>query len=222
VFRLIGTWWPVALDSDENARASATDIARGTLGTADQNATPRRRMRDDLVEAARAARDAQGRLLLLQTELAPNEPMSAMLTLFDDDRFRMSPSIGTNPERVLSVLEEALPTIAPEMAGTAVRRPFTDGEVVRAHRVDESVEVEDGATFTSGDSSPTTGTPCRIRRSSPCRALEPARRHPERPPAYFDASSRCRGSARRPRPPSTPRAPPRERNTMEGYASRRP
>jgi hypothetical protein len=34
------------------------------------------------------------------------------------------------------------------MAGTAVRRPFTDGEVVRAHRVDESVEVEDGATFT--------------------------------------------------------------------------
>jgi plasmid stabilization system protein ParE len=55
VFRLIGTWWPVALDSDENARASATDIARGTLGTADQNATPRRRMRDDLVDAARAA-----------------------------------------------------------------------------------------------------------------------------------------------------------------------
>ncbi|EPD85244.1 MAG: hypothetical protein BGN98_11675 [Microbacterium sp. 69-7] len=148
VFRLIGTWWPVALDSDENARASATDIARGTLGTADQNATPRRRMRDDLVDAARAARDAQGRLLLLQTELSPNEPMSAMLTLFDDDRFHMSPSIGTNPQRVLSVLEEALPTIAPEMAGTAVRRPFTDGEVVRTHRVDESVEVEDGATFT--------------------------------------------------------------------------
>lgn len=148
VFRLIGTWWPVALDSDENARASATDIARGTLGTADQNATPRRRMRDDLVDAARAARDAQGRLLLLQTELSPNEPMSAMLTLFDDSRFQMSPSIGTNPQRVLSVLEEALPTIAPEMADTAVRRPFMDGEVVRTHRVDESVEVEDGATFT--------------------------------------------------------------------------
>lgn len=147
-FRLLGTWWRVDLDSDDAARASATEIARGTLGTADENATPRRRMRDDLVAAARAAREAHGRLLLLQTELAPGEPMSAVLTLFDDDRFRMSPSIGTNPERVLAVLEEALPRIAPEMAETAVRRPFADGEVVRAHRIDESVEVENGERFT--------------------------------------------------------------------------
>jgi hypothetical protein len=154
-----------------------------------------------------------GRLLLLQTELAPNEPMSAMLTLFDDDRFRMSPSIGTNPERVLSVLEEALPTIAPEMAGTAVRRPFADGEVVRAHRVDESVEVEDGATFTSGDSSPTTGTPCRIRRSSPCRALDPLGDIPNALLPTSTRSSRCRGSARRAAVDAAA-----ERNTMEGYA----
>ncbi|RKS93591.1 hypothetical protein DEU37_1006 [Microbacterium sp. AG790] len=147
-FRLLGIWWRVDLDSDDAARASATEIARGTLGTADENATPRRRMRDDLVAAARAAREAHGRLLLLQTELTPGEPMSAMLTLFDDDRFRMSPSIGTNPERVLAVLEEALPRIAPEMAETAVRRPFADGEVVRAHRIDESVEVENGERFT--------------------------------------------------------------------------
>lgn len=147
-FRLLGTWWRVDLDSDDAARASATEIARGTLGTADENATPRRRMRDDLVAAARAAREAHGRLLLLQTELGPKEPMSAMLTLFDDDRFRMSPSIGTSPQHVLAVLEEALPRIAPEMADTAVRRPFADGEVVRAHRIDESVEVEDGERFT--------------------------------------------------------------------------
>ncbi len=148
-FRLLGTWWRVDLDSDDAARTSATEIARGTLGTADQNATPRRRMRDDLVAAAAAAREAQGRLLLLQTELAPGEPMSAMLTLFDDDRFHMSPSIGTNPDRVLAVLEEALPAIAPDMADTAARRPFADGEVVRAHRIDETVEEEDGESYTS-------------------------------------------------------------------------
>lgn len=148
VFRLVGTWWPVELDSDEAARASATDVARGTLGTADQHVAARRRMRDDLVEAARAAREAHGRLLLLQTELRPGEPMSAMLTVFDDDRFRMSPSIGTTPERVLAVLEEALPTIAPEMADTAARRPFAGGEVVRAHRIDETIEMEDGESYT--------------------------------------------------------------------------
>ena len=147
-FRLIGTWWPVDLDSDEAASASASAVARGTLGTRDQEATARRRLRDDLVVAARTAREARARLMLLQTELAPGEPMSATLTLYDDDRVRMSPAIGTSPDRVLAVLEESLPTIAPDLAPTAVRRPFTDGEVVRVHRVDEVIEVEAGQEFT--------------------------------------------------------------------------
>lgn len=147
-FRLIGTWWPVDLESDEAASASASVVARGTLGTRDQEATARRRLRDDLVVAARTAREARARLMLLQTELAPGEPMSAPLTLYDDDRVRMSPAIGTSPDRVLAVLEESLPTIAPDLAPTAVRRPFTDGEVVRVHRVDEVIEVEAGQEFT--------------------------------------------------------------------------
>lgn len=147
-FRLIGTWWPVDLESDEAASASASAVARGTLGTRDQEATARRRLRDDLVVAARTAREARARLMLLQTELAPGEPMSATLSLYDDDRVRMSPAIGTSPDRVLAVLEESLPTIAPDLAPTAVRRPFTDGEVVRVHRVDEVIEVEAGQEFT--------------------------------------------------------------------------
>ncbi|WP_454141290.1 hypothetical protein [Microbacterium lacticum] len=147
-FRLIGTWWPVDLESDEAGSASASAVARGTLGTRDQEATARRRLRDDLVVAARTAREARARLMLLQTELAPGEPMSATLTLYDDDRVRMSPAIGTSPDRVLAVLEESLPTIAPDLAPTAVRRPFTDGEVVRVHRVDEVIEVEAGQEFT--------------------------------------------------------------------------
>ncbi len=148
VFRLLGTWWRVDLTSDEAARTSAADIARGTLGAADQHATARRRMRDDLVSAAAAARAAHARLLLLQTELAPGDPMSATLTLYDDDRMRMSPAIGTSPDRVLRVLEESLPTIAPDLAPTAVRRAFTGGEVVRIHRIDETVEIENGQEFT--------------------------------------------------------------------------
>jgi hypothetical protein len=147
VFRLLGTWWRVDLDSDDAARASASAIARGTLGTSDQHATARRRMRDELVEAARAAREAHGRLLLLQTELGPGEPMSASLTLYDDQRMRMSPAIGTAPDRVLTVLEESLPRIDPAFAPTAVRRPFSGGETVRVHRIDETVEVEEGVEF---------------------------------------------------------------------------
>lgn len=148
IFRLIGTWWRLDLDSDDASRASATDIARGTLGARDQEATARRRMRDDLVSAAASARSAQARLLLLQTELSPGEPMSATLTVYDDERVRMSPAIGTASDRVLSVLEESLPAIAPGLAPTAVRRPFDGGETVRVHRIDETVEIEDGAEFT--------------------------------------------------------------------------
>lgn len=148
VFRLLGTWWRVDVESDDAARASATVVARGTLGVADTEATARRRMRDDLVRAAAAAREAHARLLLLQTELGPGDPMSATLTVYDDDRVRMSPAIGTAPERVLGVLEESLPQIAPDLAPTAVRRPFTGGEVVRVHRIEETVEVEGGAEFT--------------------------------------------------------------------------
>ena len=121
---------------------------RGTLGTRDHEATARRRLRDDLVAAAAAARDAHATLMLLQTELSPGEPMSATLTVFDDDRVRMSPAIGTHPDRVLGVLEESLPSIEPSLAPTAVRRPFEGGETVRVHRIDETVEVEDGAAFT--------------------------------------------------------------------------
>lgn len=121
------------LASDEAARTSATAVARGTLGTADAQAP---------------AREAHARALLLQTELAPDEPMSATLTVYDDERVRMRPSIGTAPGRVLGVLEESLPALAPDLAQTAVRRPFTGGEVVRAHRIEETVEVEDGAEFT--------------------------------------------------------------------------
>lgn len=146
-FRLIGTWWRIDLASDEAATASATAVARGTLGTADQQATARRRMRGDLVAAAAAARDAQARLMLLQTELGPGEPMSATLTVYDDERVRMSPAIGTGPDRVLAVLEESLPVIAPGLAATATRRRFDGGETVRVHRIDETVETEDGEEF---------------------------------------------------------------------------
>ncbi|WP_428832915.1 hypothetical protein [Microbacterium flavum] len=147
LFRLLGTWWEVGLASDGASRDSAVEIARSTLGTRDQEATARRRLRDDIVTAAAAAREAHATLMLLQTELAPGDPMSASLTVYDDDRFRMSPAIGTAPDRVLRVLEESLPTIAPGLAHTAVRRRFEGGEVIRVHRIDETVESEGGQQF---------------------------------------------------------------------------
>lgn len=178
-FRLIGTWWPVDLESDEAASASASVVARGTLGTRDQEATARRRLRDDLVVAARTAREARARLMLLQTELAPGEPMSATLTLYDDDRVRMSPAIGTSPDRVLAVLEESLPTIAPDLAPTAVRRPFTDGEVVRVHRVDEVIEVKGRPGVHTAPSRRTVlVSAARLQAPGPRGALDSPRRHP--------------------------------------------
>lgn len=147
VFRLVGRWSRIELDSPEAIAASTREIARELLGREDERATQRARVRAGLADAATQAAAADARLMLFQTEFAPGEPMAATLTLFERDDLRMSPAIGTDPDTVLRVLEEALPMIDPIRAETAVRRRSSDTEVVRTHAVEETVETEDGVEF---------------------------------------------------------------------------
>lgn len=148
VFRMIGTWWRIELDSPEAIAESTKQIARGVLGRADDRATARARLRDELTTAATAAADADAQLLMIQTELGPGEPMSATLTVFEDARMRMSPTLGTDPDAVLMTLERSFPLIDAERAETLVRRRCMDSDVVRVHAVEETVQVEDGERYT--------------------------------------------------------------------------
>ena len=148
VFRMVGTWWRIDLSSPETIAGSAKDIAAGVLGRADDRATARARLRGELGKAAAAAAGADAQLLMIQTDLGPGTPMSATLTVFEDERMRMSPAIGTDAASVLAVFEESVPMMDPARAGTLVRRRFVDGEVVRVHAIEETVEIEDGERYT--------------------------------------------------------------------------
>lgn len=148
VFRMIGTWWRVDLSSPEATAESAKQMARGMIGTDDRDATHRAKIRADLIAAADAARAGDAQLMMLQTELSPGTPMSASLTLFADDRLRMSPSIGTDSSTVLEVLERSLTLMDPALAETATRRRSADGDVLRVHTVEETVAEEQGERFT--------------------------------------------------------------------------
>ncbi|MCR2827952.1 hypothetical protein [Microbacterium sp. zg.Y909] len=148
VFRMIGTWWRIDLTSPEAIADSTKQIAAGVLGRADDRATGRARLREELGKAAAAAADAHAQLLMIQTELGPGQPMSATLTVFEDERMRMSPAIGTDAASVLAVFEKSVPLMDPARAETLVRRRCMDGEVVRVHAIEETVEVEDGERYT--------------------------------------------------------------------------
>ncbi|MFF2632517.1 hypothetical protein ACFVR6_06525 [Microbacterium sp. NPDC058021] len=148
VFRMIGTWWRIDLSSPEAVAASVKAMATGVLGRADERATARARLREEFTRAATAAADADAQLLMIQTELGPGEPMSATLTVFEHERMRMSPALGTGDDAVLAVFEKSLPMMDAAGASTAVRRRCLDSEVVRVHRVEETVEIEDGERFT--------------------------------------------------------------------------
>ncbi|MCR2819934.1 hypothetical protein NQ166_13955 [Microbacterium sp. zg.Y1090] len=148
VFRMIGTWWRIDLSSPEAVADSTKKIATGVLGRADERATERARLREEFTRAATAAVEADAQLLMIQTELGPGQPMSATLTVFEDEGMRMSPAIGTGADAVLTVFEKSLPLMDPDGAGTAVRRRCMDSDVVRVHRIEETVEIEDGERFT--------------------------------------------------------------------------
>ncbi|MCR2816975.1 hypothetical protein [Microbacterium jiangjiandongii] len=148
VFRMVGTWWRIDLSSPEAISDSTKEIAAGVLGRADDRSTARARLRDALGRAASAAADADAQLLMIQTDIGPGQPMSATLTVFEDERMRMSPAIGTDAASVLAVFDKSVPLVDPARADTLVRRRSMDGEVARVHAIEETVEVEDGERYT--------------------------------------------------------------------------
>lgn len=142
-FRLPGRWFSVDLSSPPATDASIRQIAREAIGPADDRAAERAEVRRRLQEAVRAGSGGDVRALMFSSEIAPGTPLPVTLLVSEPGGLRMSPAIGTAPDRVLGVLSEALARLAPEAHGslTEVRGPGVPA--VRTHRVDR-IE-EDGA-----------------------------------------------------------------------------
>lgn len=151
-FRLPGTWHRIDLRGGAASEASIKSVVRSAIGVADDRARLRAELRRDLGTAVEAAREAEAKSMMFSTEIAPGSPLPVTLVVCSPSRLRMSPSIGTESDKVLAVLTEGLRQ-QPEIAASLVRLEAAGGPAVRTHRTEpiEPVEETGGALRLTAD-----------------------------------------------------------------------
>lgn len=141
-FRLPGTWHSVDLRGGAHSEASIKAVVRDVIGVADDRAHVRADLRSDLRRAVRAAQEAEARSMMFSTEIAPGSPLPVTLVVYAPTRLRMSPTIGTEPDRVLAVLSESLRQSSPALGAALTEVSGGGGPALRSHRV-EAIDVAD-------------------------------------------------------------------------------
>ena len=103
-FQLPGRW--LAVDPRDRAAASLRidEVVREVVGTADDAAIARRRLRDQLRTVVERAADASAHALFLCIEIVPDLPTPASLTVHAPAGMRMTPAVGTSADAVLADL----------------------------------------------------------------------------------------------------------------------
>lgn len=143
-FRLPGRWWPVPLHDAAGARASIRELVREQVGRADELAGLREALARRTLAALDQAIAGAGQSMHLALEIVPGVPLPASFTVFLLDPV-LAPAVGTDPSRVVQVMERAV--VEGRMPGFETRTRFTAhrSEVLRVHRVREAEVQEGGA-----------------------------------------------------------------------------
>jgi|GEM_PF-2111149 len=105
--RLPGQWWTADLNDRAGALAAAGRLIRLRVGTTDDRAPLRARLHHDFVAAIDRAIEGGGRRMFLAIEIAEGVPLPIAITVFAPD-VELAPAIGTDPDRVLDVLERGM------------------------------------------------------------------------------------------------------------------
>jgi hypothetical protein len=105
--RLPGQWWTADLTDRSAALAAAGRLIRHRIGTQDDRAPLRARLHHDFAAAIDRAIEGEGRRMLLAIEIAEGVPLPIAITIFAPS-VDFAPSIGTDPDRVLDVLERGM------------------------------------------------------------------------------------------------------------------
>lgn len=145
-FRLPGDWLALDPREEDAARALVAAAVVRIVGSADDAALARRALRARLVAAVQAARDAGAYGLFLCLEIAPGVAVPASLSVHLPEAMRMSPAVGTDPERVIAVLEESFRALGSPGIDTAERLSVPGSSVLRVHRIEERLVEEDART----------------------------------------------------------------------------
>ncbi|WP_341976137.1 hypothetical protein LTA6_000680 [Microbacterium sp. LTA6] len=141
-FRLPGRWFSVDLSAEEATNSSIRRIARDAIGPADDRAVERATVRNQLHEAVAAGAQGEVRAIMFSTEIAPGTPLPVTLLVFEPADLRMSPAVGTAPQKVLKVMAEGLKQIDPAAFASMVEVRGPGVPALRTHRVEL---VEEGA-----------------------------------------------------------------------------
>ena len=148
-FQLPGRWLTVDPRDERQARSQVDGMVRDLVGTADDAALARRRLRASFDRAVSAAREAEAHALFLCLEAAPGVWTPASLTVHAPKRLRMTPAVGTSADAVLAVLREGLATSTVGGADTARRLDGPRASVLRTDREYQETVEEDSVAVTA-------------------------------------------------------------------------
>lgn len=141
-FRLPGKWHRVDLSGGSASEASIKQAVAATLGRADARAKMRAQLRQELRTAVESARQAEAMTMMFSTEISPGTPLPVSLVVYAPAGLRMSPALGTDPEKVLAVASEGLKRTDPVRAASLHRLAGAGGPVDRTHSVERIAPSE--------------------------------------------------------------------------------
>ena len=132
-FRLPGRWAQIPLHNRDEARAAIRRLVSTQIGNADEAATVRADLRRQFEAALAEAIDGEGQSMQVAIEIIEKLPTPASFTVFLPAQ-RLTPAVGTTPEAVMAVLDQALADRGDVGIETASRFTAGESEVLRAHR----------------------------------------------------------------------------------------
>lgn len=106
-FTFSGIWTRIPVTDDEATSRAARAMARDLVGADDARATQRERLRREVVESARRARDLGATEVYLAEQVADGIPVSAMLSVHRPTP-RLSVAVGTSAAAVMDAFVEGL------------------------------------------------------------------------------------------------------------------
>ena len=104
-FRLPGAWEQFSPDESKKLETHVRTYVESRLGTSDEHAQLRILLRRQLQAGLKAANEAEAESMFICSEIAPGIPVPVAMTVYSPNDLKMSPSVGTSPERVMDVFK---------------------------------------------------------------------------------------------------------------------
>lgn len=136
-FLLPGKWWRIPLDSEASIASSSRQLARETIGTADDRASLRRDLAAQVAAAAAEAKKAGGQDFYFALEFAPGERVPLSMAVYWPE-MPETLSAAAGPGAAATAMSARFTRLYPDAEVEVLR----DGEVGLVRVVEEHTGIE--------------------------------------------------------------------------------